>query len=157
LKRPRRTAKKALFSSSFEHMSQVSLRRDIGVRRVLGLEAGIAIIVALGAAAWHGTAGLYASAYGAAITLSMTWWMGQRIQRASVLAAKDPGRGMAALFGGLAQKYLFAIVALAVGFALRLDGPALLAGFGLTHLAFWIVGLWGGPRNEHQHRDPKGS
>ena len=114
--------------------------RDPGVHRVLVIQILVTAMVAAGFGIHSGTPSILASIYGGAITLAMTWWMARSVQRASTLAATDPARGSLALFGGLAQKYLFAMVALAVGFAIKLDALALLAGFGLTHLAFVFGG-----------------
>jgi len=139
-------------------MSDSTTFRDQGVRRVLMVQLLLMAVVAGGFGFSRGLSSAFAGAYGAAVTLAMTWWMARRVDRASTLAARDLAQGSLVLFGGLAQKYLFAMVALAVGFALKLDALALLAGFGLTHLAFLFGGTGHhGRMREIHHHDPKGS
>jgi len=121
-------------------MREPTATRDQGVHRVLVLQILVTVIVAAGFGMQRGLPAIVAGAYGGAITLVSTWWMARSVRRASTLAARNLAQGSLALFGGLAQKYLFAMVALAVGFALKLDALALLAGFGLTHLAFLFSG-----------------
>jgi len=114
---------------------------DSGIRRILISQAVITAVVACGYAVYLGSFAAFSATYGGVVMLLSTWWMARSVRRASLLAPRDPQGGSLALFGGMAQKYLFAIVALAVSLAvLKLNALALLVGFATTQAGFLFAG-----------------
>lgn len=114
---------------------------DTGIRRILISQAVITTAVACGYAVYQGRFAAISATYGGSVTLLSSWWMARSARRASLLAPRDPQGGSLALFGGMAQKYLFAIVALVVSLAvLKLSPLAVLVGFAVTHVGFLFAG-----------------
>jgi F0F1-type ATP synthase assembly protein I len=108
-----------------------------GIRRVLAAQAILAAVTAAVFAVFHSLAAALAALYGGAITLASSALLARSVTRAATFAAASPGRGALVLYSGLAQRFLFAAVALAAGIAFYPRGalPAL-AGFAVAHLGF---------------------
>ncbi len=123
-------------------MRDTAATADESVRQVLGAQAILLAASGGGFAVGDGATAALSAFYGGAITLVTTWWMARSIRRSAALAARDAGKGARLLYGGLAQKYAFAVAALALGLGtFGLKAHAMLIGFALTHVGYLAAGV----------------
>lgn len=111
------------------------------VRRLLLLQ--LAIVAGATLAAFLGWGGEAAAgvASGGGTALLSAWMLGRRVQRAGELARTSPGIETAVLYIGAIQRFavVLALFWLAMG-RFGLPAVALLAGFGLAQLAYFVAG-----------------
>jgi ATP synthase protein I len=116
-----------------------SLKRDVLL--VLIAQAVLMLITAAVIFLVMGGSAAFSAIYGSLVTLAGTGWTGHRVDRASTFAEQGNLAGSAlVLYGGVVQRYLFVLAALAVGMGLlKLSPLPLLAGFVITHLGYLVV------------------
>ncbi|MDH5648264.1 MAG: ATP synthase subunit I [Gammaproteobacteria bacterium] len=112
-----------------------SLQRDI--LRVLVAQAILVLIVVLVVMAIAGIGAVFSVIYGGSVTLAGTWWMGRRVAQAAELARDNSAGSALAVYGGAIQRFIFVLVALAIGMgALKLAPLPLLAGFVISQAGY---------------------
>ena len=117
-------------------MSDVPVRGKRLVVRVVLLQAGCAVLVASLFLAFKGASAGLASLVGGLIVALGSALFGWRAFRPGVAAAPVLS---AALYGGVALKWLWFAVALYVSLArLKLDGAPLLIGLVAAQLGYWV-------------------
>jgi F0F1-type ATP synthase assembly protein I len=107
-------------------------------RWVISTQLILSIIIALFfliKGAWQAGAALYGGLASLCITLLLLW----AVKRASQTAQDNPGKGIRMLYVSAAQRFLLAMVLLAMGIAVfKLDPLAVIAGFVFTQLSYWV-------------------
>jgi len=94
------------------------------------LVAGVALLA-------YGQRPALAALYGGGIAVVNTLLMLRRIVNATRTLDKDPKADVRSLYAGALERFVFTLVAMAAGMGwLMLHPLALLAGFGLAHLAY---------------------
>lgn len=80
---------------------------------------------------------MLAALYGGSITLINSLLMARRIHRANKQLAADPTDDVRSIYFGALERFLFTLIALAVGMGwLWLSPPALLLSFAVAHLGY---------------------
>lgn len=90
----------------------------------------------------NGQAGGVAALYGGGVALANTLMLGRRVQRADHEVAENAQRGMIMLYISAVSRFVFILVALAVGLgALRLLPLPLVGNFVGAQLAFMLASV----------------
>jgi ATP synthase protein I len=113
----------------------------VDVRRLLLLQLAIAAVATLAAFLGWGDEAAAGVAWGGGTALLSAWMLGRRVQRAGELARTSPGIETAVLYIGAIQRFavVMAMFWLALGH-FGLPALALLAGFGVAQLAYFVAG-----------------
>ncbi len=107
-----------------------SLRQ--GVRRVVWAQALVTFAVVVVFAYRDGPRAALAAAYGGAVTMLISGWLGWRLRRVGAQAGR-----LATLYSSAVLRYAAAIVLLALGFGvLKLAPVPLVIAFGLAQFGF---------------------
>lgn len=116
------------------------------VHRLLLLQLMIVAGAALAAFLGWGAEAASGVAFGGGTALLSAWMLGRRVQRAGELARTSPGIETAVLYIGAIQRFavVLALFWLAMGH-LGLPALALLAGFGLAQVAYFVAGALARP------------
>lgn len=119
-------------------MSQQSLHTTsqgiIFVQAVLGSLTSLAVFVKTGS--WLA---VVAAIFGGLIAVIATAMSANRMQRASRLAYQQPGLGVANLYTGATLRFLFVILAFALGLgALKLPAIPMILSFAIAQLGFLL-------------------
>lgn len=102
---------------------------------LLAIQAAVTLAVAAGFYVYQGLAGAAAAGYGGLIALAVSGLLAWRLSRAS-----RPGAGVAGLFLGALERFVFVAAAFAVGIALLKLAPiALIAGFVGAELGYYVA------------------
>ena len=89
----------------------------------------------------YGSAAIIPALYGGAVALANTIWLNRGVVQAGEAARDDPKQGVYTLYFGAVQRFVFVLVALAIGLAaFKLMPEPLLLTFGVAQLAFFIGG-----------------
>lgn len=106
------------------------------------LQAGL-VLVGVGIAFFlAGRAGGAAALYGGGVAIANTWMLGRRVQRADNALELSAQRGMIMLYVSAVARFVFILVALAVGLgALKLTPLPLVATFVGAQAAFMVASL----------------
>jgi len=113
------------------------------VRRLLIIQAALIIIGMIVSYYYYNDTGLLAAAYGGGTALVNTILLSRRLDRAGVMAKKDPNAGVLTLYFGVAQRFIFVLVMFGFGMGvIRLLPPPLLGTFAAAQLAYMIFGTW---------------
>jgi ATP synthase protein I len=111
------------------------------MRNVLIIQA---ILILAGVAVsrfYQGDAALLPAFYGGAIALANTLLLSRSVAQAGELAEMSPQQSVNALYFGVVQRFVFALVALGVGLSyLSLMPIPLLGTFGVAQLAYILMG-----------------
>ena len=116
--------------------TQAALTSLVVVAFVIGLPAGRAVavpawLVGFSPEFYNGLS----SAYGGAVAILSTWWLGRRVNAAGELARARLQAGQLALFIGLLQRLFGLMLLFVIAFALlRLSPLPLIVGFSVAHL-----------------------
>ncbi len=106
-------------------------------RRLVAIQTGIGLIVALGFGFYddpHAAISAFLGAFGSMIS---TLILGSGVEKASEEAVENPGKSMGMLYLGAVKRFLFVIVFFIAGIKLaELDPLALAVGFALAQLSF---------------------
>lgn len=107
------------------------------------LQAGL-VLIGVGVAFFlAGQTGGLAALYGGGVALINTWMLGRRVQRADDVVADNAQRGMIMLYISAVARFVFIVVALAVGLGgLKLAPLPLVATFVGAQAAFMVASLW---------------
>lgn len=112
------------------------------VVRLLVIQVVLVSMVLAGAFYYQGMSGLIAGVYGGAVALFSTLILSRRIDRAGRAASSGSRYGMALLYMGVIQRYVFVLLALAIGLGVvKLNAKPLLAAFGIAQLAHFMPWL----------------
>lgn len=102
---------------------------------LLAIQAGITLAVAAGFYVYRGLPGVGAVLYGGGIALGVSSLLAWRLARAS-----RPGAGIAGLYLGALERFVFVAAAFAVGIAaLKLAPLPLLAGFAGAEIGYFLA------------------
>lgn len=120
---------------------------QIGVFRVVTAQFVLSLIAGAGAYYITGNWPAAVSAlYGGAIVLVSSWWMANRIRRASEAISQSTDSGVSSygavmLYAGLFQRLIFIVVAFALGIGeFRLPALWMITGFAVAHAGYFFVG-----------------
>ena len=120
---------------------------NIGVFRVVAAQCVLSLAAGAGAYYIYGDrSAAIAALYGGAIVIVSSWWMANRIRRASeaISQSTDKGRssyGAVVLYAGLFQRLIFIVIAFALGMGqLHLPAVPMIAGFAVAHAGYFFVG-----------------
>ena len=116
---------------------------DVAVhsRRLLNMQAVVALIVALGAGLYGGAAAAVAAAYGALISIASTLLLSWGVKRAQAVAETSPQRSQAMLYLGAVQRFFVVLALLALGFwGLHMQPLPTVIGFAAAQLMFAVQG-----------------
>jgi ATP synthase protein I len=113
----------------------------VDVRRLLLLQLAIVAVATLAAFLGWGRDAAAGVAWGGGTALLSAWMLGRRVQRAADVARANPGIETAVLYIGAVQRFavVLAMFWLAMG-QLGLPALALLGGFGVAQLAYFVAG-----------------
>lgn len=134
-------------------MSYAAALMARSIRRVLYVQAMLTVAVAAGfgfgssdappiGPAWlnglsPASHQVLSAAYGGAVAMLSTWWLGWRINRAGEVGRQQPAAGSIALYAGLFQRLIGTVVLLALGFAgMRLAPLPLVAAYAAAQFGF---------------------
>ena len=121
-------------------MSGVSQRLHQGIRLVVMTQLVLTLVVATVFLIVQGWFQGFSAVYGGAMTMAATWWLGRRIRRAGELGRANPSRGGLVLYTGVAQRFVFIVVAFAVGMGvLKLSPLPLLAAFAAAQFGYVLA------------------
>lgn len=111
-------------------------------RAIFSLQAGL-VLIGVGIAFFlEGQAGGAAALYGGAVALINTWMLGRRVQRAGHVVAENAQYGMILLYVSAVVRFIFILVAIAVGLgALKLLPLPLVGNFVGAQLAFMLASV----------------
>lgn len=103
----------------------------------------ILVLIALAAAFYYqGMSGLTAGLFGGAVAVFSTLILLRRITQAGRTVGAGSRHGMTLLYFGVLQRYVFVLVALAIGLGvLKLNAKPMLATFGIAQLAHFVPWL----------------
>jgi len=103
---------------------------------LLAIQAGITLAVAAGFYVYQGPAAACSALYGGAIAMGVSGLLAFRLARAS-----RPGAGLAGLYLGAAERFIFVAAAFGGGIAaIGLAPLPMIAGFGIAELGYFIAG-----------------
>jgi ATP synthase protein I len=111
-------------------------------KAIFSLQAGL-VLIGVGVTFFlAGQAGGVAAAYGGLVALANTWMLGRRVQRADHAVADNAQYGMITLYISAVARFVFILVALAVGMGvLKLAPLPLVATFVGAQAAFMVASL----------------
>jgi len=109
------------------------------INRLLLIQATLVLVASAIAYYYQGMSGLFAGLYGGAVALLSTLILLRRVTQAGRMAGTGSRHGMGLLYFGVIQRYVFVLVALAIGLGvISLNAKPLLASFGLAQLAHFV-------------------
>lgn len=90
---------------------------------------------------YFGSGAMIPALYGGGVALLNTLWLNRGVVQAGETARENPKLGVYALYFGAVQRFVFVLVALAIGLAaLKLMAEPLLLTFGVAQLAYFFAG-----------------
>lgn len=112
---------------------------------LLAIQAGIALAVAAGFYVYQGGSAAGSALYGGAIAMGVSGLLAFRLARAA-----RPGAGLAGLYLGAVERFIFVAVAFAAGIAaIGLPPMPMIAGFGIAELGYFLAaGMLRGERTD---------
>ncbi|HID82964.1 MAG TPA: ATP synthase subunit I [Chromatiales bacterium] len=112
------------------------------INRLLFIQVALVLIISAAAFYFQGMSGLIGGLYGGAVALLSTLILLRRITQAGRMTGAGSQHGMALLYFGAIQRYVFVLVALAIGLGvINLSAKPLLATFGIAQLAHFVPWL----------------
>ena len=112
------------------------------INRLLLIQVALVLIVLTVAFYYQGMSGLVGGLYGGAVALLSTLILLRRVKQAGRITSTGSQHGMALLYFGVIQRYVFVLVALAIGLGvINLNAKPLLATFGIAQLAHFVPWL----------------
>jgi hypothetical protein len=121
--------------------------KKIGVYRVVA--AQIVLTLVAGVVAYYIYDSWFAAGsalYGGTIVIASSWWMANRIRRASEFLSQSidgevSTRGAVLLYAGLFQRLIFTVIVFALGIGqFHLPALPMIAGFAVAHAGYFFVG-----------------
>lgn len=130
--------------------------QDGSVRRLLAIQALLAVGVAGAFLLSSGLSAAGSALYGGAIALASSTLLGRSLKAATEAAKFSPNQGTRTLYLGAVQRFLLVLGLLAVGMGLwRLPPLALIAGFAGAQAAFLFGGIGATPSSSAEDREKR--
>lgn len=108
-------------------------------KRLLYVQAALVLAGVAIALTMKGHASAVAALYGGGVAIINSMLLVWRVKRAGEAAKTDPKRSVYILYFGAVERFVFALVGLAIGLgALKLDPIPLLLTFGVAQLAYFF-------------------
>jgi ATP synthase protein I len=105
-------------------------------RRVIGFQLLISVLIAC-AFFIQGTWYAISALYGGLASVVIAWFMSRGFKRASQASLHNPGKSMAILYLGAAQRFVLVIVLLGIGLSvLDLTPVAIITGFAIAQISY---------------------
>ena len=121
-------------------MNAATKQMQVNARNVVGLQVGIAAVVAVVFGFVEGGWQSLSAIFGGLISVCSSLLLRRGVEKASEIVKDDPRRGMATLYVGAFQRFVMVAALFALGLALlELDPLAAVVGFGCAQLAYAIV------------------
>lgn len=106
-------------------------------RRILLIQSGVALIVALGFLVFKGYWSGLSALYGAATSIVVALLLSRGVKKAGAMALQNPGGSMASLYLGAVQRFLVVVGLLAVGLGLlKFEPLPIVSGFIIAQLSY---------------------
>lgn len=109
-------------------------------KRLISLQLVLVLVGVVIAMLLYGKSAVLAALYGGVIALANSQLLVRRVAKAGRIAATNPQRSTYMLYFGAVQRFVFVLVALAVGMGVfKLIPPPMLWTFGIAQIAYFFA------------------
>ena len=110
-------------------------------KRLIGFQLFFIIGAMLFSLYYFGAGSALSAAYGGGVALLNALWLNRGVVQAGKTAKNNPKLSAYVLYFGAVQRFVFVLVALAIGLAaIKLKAEPLLLTFGMAQLAYFLAG-----------------